>query len=98
MPRHIFSIVALGLLLLLPAIASAECKSFSSSELRQAVIQKTIKPGMKAADVKRSWGEPTKVRHAYPGGDEWDYWNPSGDQIVSFGPGGCVTGWWTARD
>lgn len=97
MRNQLFSIIAIGLLLM-PAVASAECRQFTSSQLRQAIIQKTIKVGMKAADVKRSWGEPTKVRHAYPGGDEWEYWNPAGDQIVSFGPGDCVTGWRTARD
>lgn len=68
------------------------------SELRQAIIQKTIRVGMKAADVKRSWGEPTRVRRAHPGDDEWEYWHPAGDQIVSIGPDGCVTGWRTARD
>lgn len=82
----------------IPTLVAAECRAFTSSELRQAIIQKTIRVGMKAADVKRSWGEPTRVRHAYPGGDEWEYWNPAGDQIVSIGPDGCVTGWRTARD
>src|SRR5690606_42137210 len=77
---------------------AAECRSFTSSELRQAIIQKTIRVGMKAADVKRSWGEPTRVRRAHPGDDEWEYWNPAGDQIVSIGPDGCVTGRRTARD
>lgn len=90
------SLIVVGLLL--PAAASAECRVFTSSELRQAVIQKTIKVGMKAADVERSWGKPTKVRHSYPGGDEWEYWNPSGDQVVTFGADGCVTGWYTHRD
>lgn len=97
MRNQIFSIIAVGLLLA-PAVASAECRQFTSSQLRQVIIQKTIKVGMKAADVKRSWGEPTKVRHAYPGGDEWEYWNPSGDQVVTFGQHGCVTGWYTHRD
>lgn len=80
------------------AHAQQACAHYTSSELRTFVIQKTIKVGMKAADVKRSWGEPTKVRHAYPGGDEWEYWNPSGDQVVTFGQHGCVTGWYTHRD
>lgn len=83
---------------LLPAVASAECKNFNSSEVRTAVIKKTIMVGMAAGDVKRTWGEPTKVRSAYPGGDEWEYWNPAGDQVVTFGPQGCVTGWYTHRD
>lgn len=83
---------------LLPAAASAECKNFSSSEVRKAVIKKTIMVGMAPGDVKRSWGDPTKIRSAHPGGDEWEYWNPAGDQIVSFGSDGCVIGWRTARD
>lgn len=83
---------------LLPAAASAECKNFSSSEVRKAVIKKTIMVGMVPGDVKRSWGDPTKIRSAHPGGDEWEYWNPSGDQVVTFGPEGCVTGWYTHRD
>lgn len=82
----------------IPTLVAAECRAFTSSELRQAIIQKTIRVGMKAADVKRSWGEPTRVRRAHPGDDEWEYWNPAGDQIVSIGPDGCVTGWRTARD
>lgn len=97
MRRYIFGTIALGLLLS-PAIASAECTHFPSNELRQAIIKKNIKVGMKAADVRRSWGKPTKVRNAYPGGDEWEYWNPAGDQVVTFGSHGCVTGWYTHRD
>lgn len=89
--------VALGLISM-PFMAHADCRMFTSHELRQAIIKKAIKVGMKTTDVKRSWGEPTKVRHAYPRGDEWEYWHPTGDQIVSFGPGGCVTGWRTVRD
>ena len=91
-------IIALFAAAMIPATANADCKNYSSSEIRKAVIQKTIKAGMAAGDVKRSWGEPTKARSAYLGGDEWEYWNPSGDRIVSFGADGCVTGWRTTRD
>lgn len=95
--RHpLFSAIVIGLLV--TGTAHAECKQFTSSQLRQAIIQKTIKVGMQAADVERSWGKPTKVRSAYPGGDEWEYWSPAGDQVVTFGPHGCVTGWYTHRD
>lgn len=74
------------------------CAHYTSSQLRSFVIQKTIKVGMTRDQVKRSWGEPTKVRTSYPGGDEWEYWNPAGDQVVTFGSHGCVTGWYTHRD
>src|SRR5690606_32265722 len=74
------------------------CVNYSSSDIRTFQIKQIIKPGMKEAEVKRIWGEPTKVRHNYPGGDEWEYWNPSGDQIVTFAQHGCVTGRYTARD
>ena len=96
--RILLIIIALLGAALLPATASAECRNYSSSEVRKAVIQKTIMVGMAAKDVERTWGTPTKVRSAYPGDDEWEYWNPSGDQVVTFGQHGCVTGWYTHRD
>lgn len=77
---------------------ATDCVNYSRSDIRTFQIKKTIKSGMKEADVKRIWGEPTKIRHNYPGDNEWEYWNPSGDQIVRFGQHGCVTGWYTARD
>lgn len=43
-------IIALIGAALLPATASAECRNYSSSEVRKAVIQKTIKVGMTAGD------------------------------------------------
>lgn len=86
--------------LMISGLASADvgCIDYSSSDIRKFAIQKTIKVGMTGAQVERVWGEPTKVRPRYPGGDEWEYWNPSGDQIVTFGQHGCVTGWYTHRD
>lgn len=78
--------------------ADAGCAHYSSSQVRTFAIKKTIKVGMTRAQVERSWGKPTKVRNAYPGGDEWEYWNPAGDQVVTFGSHGCVTGWYTHRD
>lgn len=90
---------ALLMLIAAPVLATdAGCISYTSSQLRSFVIQKTIKVGMTRDQVKRSWGEPTKVRTSYPGGDEWEYWNPAGDQVVTFGSHGCVTGWYTHRD
>ncbi len=96
MRKPLFTI-AIGLMLV-PGLAFAECKVFTSSQLRQIIIQKSIKVGMRAADVERSWGKPTKIRRAYPGGDEWEYWSPAGDQVVTFGANGCVVGWHTHRD
>ena len=90
---------ALLMLFAISAVANdVGCITYNSSQLRAFVIQKTIKVGMTPAQVKRSWGEPTKVRRSYPGGDEWEYWNPAGDQVVTFGAHGCVTGWYTHRD
>lgn len=78
--------------------ADTGCANYSSSQVRTFVIKKIIKVGMTDSDVKRVWGDPTKIRSAYPGGDEWEYWNPAGDQVVTFGQHGCVTGWYTHRD
>ena len=91
--------VATGSLTAPVVVAQADgCVNYSSSDIRTFQIKQLIKAGMKEVEVKRIWGEPTKVRHNYPGGNEWEYWNPSGDQIVTFGQHGCVTGWYTARD
>jgi len=83
--------------LLCTSAASADCRTFNSNELRTLVIQKLIKEGMTAQQVERSWGKPTKKR-SNSGGNVWEYWNPSGDQIVEFGRDGCVAGWYTSRD
>lgn len=97
--------LAAGLIALVAAVLSQPslaqdhgCITYNSSQLRTFIIQKVIKVGMTPDQVKRSWGEPTKVRTSYPGGDEWEYWNPAGDQVVTFGSHGCVTGWYTHRD
>lgn len=98
--RYVLGIAALGVATLTqPALAQdIGCVTYNSSQMRTFVIQKVIKVGMTQAQIKRSWGEPTKVRNAYPAGDEWEYWNPAGDQVVTFGSHGCVTGWYTHRD
>lgn len=95
--RTIATIMVLLGTVLLPVAANSECRNFNSSELRTLVIQKLIKEGMTAQQVERSWGKPTKIRHNSRG-NTWEYWNPSGDQIVEFGRDGCVAGWYTARD
>lgn len=95
--RNCLITFALVAAVLLSAAANADCRDFNSSELRSLVIQKLIKEGMTAQQVERSWGKPTKKR-SNSSGNVWEYWNSSGDQIVEFGRGGCVSEWWTARD
>ncbi|QJD58197.1 hypothetical protein HG264_04330 [Pseudomonas sp. gcc21] len=90
--------VCIGLASQAAAAQDAGCINYSSSDIRTFQIKQIIKVGMKAADVQRVWGEPTKIRQRYPGGDEWEYWNPAGDQVVTFGQHGCVTGWYIARE
>lgn len=80
------------------AQAQQGCMNFSSSQIRTMQIKKEIAVCMTGAQLERVWGKPTKVRKNHPGDDEWEYWNPSGDQVVTFGPQGCVTGWYTHRD
>jgi len=82
---------------LLPTMAAAECRTFTSGEMRNLVIKGLIKEGMTERQVERSWGKPTKKR-SNSSGNVWEYWNPTGDQIVEFGRDGCVRGWRTMRD
>lgn len=95
--RLLSGCIAVGLLAGFVAPVQAECQSFSSSEIRRAVIRETIQPGMDKQQVERVWGEPTKKR-SNSDGEAWEYWNPAGDVIVSFAADGCVSGWRTARD
>ncbi len=97
--------LGIALAVMVSAVISAQataqeagCIAYSSSDIRTFQIKKIIKVGMREADVKRVWGNPTKIRHNYPADNEWEFWNPTGDQIVTFGRHGCVTGWYTARD
>lgn len=76
---------------------AAECRHFSTSELRRMAIKEVIKIGVTADHVERAWGKPSKKRSESTG-DVWEYWNPTGDQLVEFGLDGCVKGWRTQRD
>jgi len=75
----------------------AECRHFSSSELRRMAIQQVIRIGVTQQQVERSWGKPSR-KISNSDGDIWEYWNPAGDQLVEFGLDGCVSRWWTVRE
>lgn len=95
--RSAVALLCLPLAGLLPGAVQAECREFSSSELRTMVIRHTIKLGVSAEHVERAWGEPTKIRYN-SAGQIWEYWNPAGDELVEFDIHGCVTSWRTVRE
>lgn len=92
------TLTALCIASLMPAgKLQAECRHFSSSELRRLAIQEVIKIGMNQPQVERCWGKPNR-KISNSDGDIWEYWNPTGDQLVEFGLDGCVSAWRTVRE
>ncbi len=68
------------------------CVDMSSTERRNVMIGKKVFVGMRASDVRQSWGEPSEIRRTTDGEEEWLYASATRDRYVHIGKSGCVTG------
>ncbi|MFC4241278.1 DUF4124 domain-containing protein [Marinobacter oulmenensis] len=68
-----------------------ECPYISSTEMRRLTIKHQIKRGMKPADVRRSWGQPSSINTG--GTTQWAYHYPSGSASYVYFRNGCVSNW-----
>lgn len=67
------------------------CPFINSTDMRRYTIQNKIVRGMKPADVKRSWGEPSSVSTGRT--TQWAYHYPDYSSSYVYFENGCVTNW-----
>jgi len=56
-----------------PISSASPCRHFSSTELRKIRIEERIVRGMKAKDVRKSWGKPNQVNQLDNNQEQWFY-------------------------
>lgn len=68
-----------------------DCPYINSTDLRRLTIQNKIVRGMKPADVRRSWGDPSSVSTGRT--TQWAYHYPDYSSNYVYFRNGCVTNW-----